>query len=71
MEVYIHSHVIFPAYIYLRNVAIQQNLQGASFLQNDLCTRLGYLGRLHAMADSEDTSDEEEMYYGQSVTCHL
>ena len=27
MKVHIHSHVIFPACTYLRNVAIQQNLQ--------------------------------------------
>ena len=38
------------------------------FLPNDLCTRLGYLGRLHAMADSdsEDTNDEEDVLWAPS-----
>ena len=71
MEVYIHNHVTFPACTNLPNVAIQQNMPGcACFLPNDLCTRLGYLGRLHVMADSEDTSDEEDMHGSQlHITC--
>ena len=46
-------------YTNLCNVAVQQKMPGCKclFLPNDLCTGLGYLGRLNALvdSDSEDT----------------